>query len=54
MSKERTSLTKNEMKPMTIVEFNYRIDKSMEDSKNGRIIKAVDLEAKIDKWKDYK
>jgi hypothetical protein len=36
--------------PITFEEFNARIDKSMEDSNNGRLIKAGDLKAKIDKW----
>ncbi|MGV8946854.1 MAG: hypothetical protein ACOH1N_10535 [Lutibacter sp.] len=36
--------------PMSIEEFNSRIDKSMEDSKNGRLIEASELKAKIDKW----
>ena len=40
----------NEFKPMTVAEFNERIDKSMEDSKNNKVIKASDLKAKIDKW----
>lgn len=35
---------------MTIEELNERIDKSMEDSKNGRLIKASDLKAKMEKW----
>ena len=42
--------TNNEFEPMTIQEFNNRIDKSMEDSKNGRLIKANDLKAKIEQW----
>ena len=50
LRKENTSAMEEEFKPMTIDEFNDRIDKSMEDSKNGRIIKATDLKAKIDKW----
>ena len=40
----------DEFEPMTMGEFNDRIDKSMEDSKNGRLIKASDLKGKIDKW----
>ena len=35
---------------MTIEEFNNRIDKSMEDSENGRLISATDLKAKIKEW----
>jgi len=37
-------------KPMSIEEFNLRIDKSMEDSKSGKLIEANDLKAKIEKW----
>lgn len=40
----------NEFEPMTIKEFNNRIDKSMEDSKNGKLISASDLKDKINKW----
>lgn len=40
----------NEFKAMSMEEFNERIDKSMEDSKNGRLTEASDLKAKIDKW----
>lgn len=50
LQKENTLIVSNEFEPMTIEEFNNRIDKSMEDSKNGRMIKAIDLKAKIDKW----
>lgn len=48
--KENKTKMNDGFKPMTIEEFNDRIEKSMEDSKNGRIIKARDLKAKIDKW----
>ena len=50
LRQETTSAMENEFKPMTMEEFNDRIDKSMEDSKNGRLIQATDLKAKIDKW----
>jgi len=50
LRKEKASIAKDEFEPMTLEEFNDRIDRSMEDSKNGRIIKATDLKAKIDKW----
>lgn len=41
---------RDDFKPMTIAELNARIDKSMDDSKNGRIIEASELKAKIEKW----
>jgi hypothetical protein len=50
LKKENKKSEKEFLKPMTIDEFNARIDQSMEDSKNGRIIEASELKAKIDKW----
>lgn len=50
LQKEIENFEKNEFEPMTIDEFNNRIDQSMEDSKNGRLIKASDLKAKMEKW----
>lgn len=50
LRKENKSYKKEEFKPMTIEELNERIDKSMEDSQNGRLIKASDLKAKMEKW----
>ena len=47
---ENSPSNPNEFEPMTIEEFNSRIDKSMEDSKNGRLISAIDLKAKIKEW----
>ena len=37
-------------KPMTMEEYNARIDKSMEDSKNGRVINAEELLKETDQW----
>ncbi len=50
LKKEKNKLKNENFKPMTIEEFNSRIDQSMEDSKNGRLISASELKAKIDKW----
>jgi hypothetical protein len=50
LRKEDFSSNPNEFEPMTIEEFNNRIDKSMEDSENGRLISASDLKAKIKEW----
>lgn len=47
--KDNKSTAINPFEPMTIQEFNDRIDRSMDDSKNGRIIKASDLKSKIEK-----
>ena len=50
LKKENKESGHEDFKPMTIDEFNSRIDQSMEDSKNGRLIEASELKAKIDKW----
>ncbi len=36
--------------PMSIDEFNKRIDKSMDDSKNGKLISNDELISEIEKW----
>jgi len=39
-----------EMKPMTMQEFQKRIEKSTEDSKNGRLTETSELISEIEKW----
>ncbi len=39
-----------ELKPMTIKEFQKRIDQSTEDSKNGRLNENSELISEIEKW----
>lgn len=42
---------KNEtFKPMTIDEFQERINRSSEDSKNGKVTEVDDLLSEIEKW----
>ncbi len=50
LGKENKISENEDFKPMTIEEFNSRIDQSMKDSKNGQLIEASELKAKIDKW----
>ncbi|KAB1069830.1 hypothetical protein F6U93_03195 [Tamlana haliotis] len=50
LRKENLKNDNKDFKPMTIEEFNSRIDKSMEDSASGRLIESSELKAKIDKW----
>jgi len=38
------------LEPMSVEELNERIDKSMEDSKNGRLTEVNQLLAEIEKW----
>ncbi|MFK7750263.1 MAG: hypothetical protein AB8B65_17870 [Kordia sp.] len=39
-----------DFKPMSVEEFNARIDTSMEDFKNGKLTEASVLKSSIDKW----
>lgn len=50
LRKESVKFKQEDFQPMTVEEFNSRIDQSMEDSKNGRLIEASEFKAKIDKW----
>ncbi|HET8737367.1 MAG TPA: hypothetical protein VFM69_12285 [Pricia sp.] len=40
----------NGLEPMTVKEFNERIDKSMEDSRKGRLTEVNQLLEEIEKW----
>ncbi|MBE8723283.1 hypothetical protein [Sphingobacterium pedocola] len=48
----RSDQSKNDknIEAMTATEFNQRIDKSLEDSKNERLTNSDDLIAEIKKW----
>lgn len=48
---ERKKKLENELRPMTLKEFNDIIDKSEDDFKNGRVTEARNLLNQIDKWK---
>ena len=43
--------TENKLHPMSVEELNKRIDRSMEDSKNGKLTKSSDLIEEIKEWK---
>ena len=50
LHKQKMELIDNEMKSMSIDQFNKEIDQSLDDAKNGRVISAKDLKSKIQKW----
>jgi hypothetical protein len=35
---------------MTLEQYNAEIDQALEDSRNGRMTKATELKARIQKW----
>ena len=50
LRKEKLSTVSEEVSPMSIEQFNQRINRSIEDSKKGKVIEASELRAKIEKW----
>jgi len=50
LQKERKYLDSRKTDTMSARELNKRIDKSMEDSRNGRLTEVNDLLAEIEKW----
>ncbi|WP_339708859.1 hypothetical protein [uncultured Kriegella sp.] len=50
LKKRKSKLYEQNLKPMSMEQFNSDIDKSLEDSTNDRIISAKDLKEEIKKW----
>lgn len=50
LRKEKLSTVSEEVSPMSIEQFNQRINRSIEDSKKGKVIETSELRAKIEKW----
>ena len=50
LRKRKIEMLENNLKPMSLKQFNKEIDQALDDSKNERIIKASDLKDKIQKW----
>ncbi len=49
LRKENKSV-QDKAEPMSVEEFNLRIDKSMDDSRSGKLVEASDLKARMKKW----
>jgi len=49
LKREKNRITSNKLEPMTLEEFNERIDTSIEDSNNDRVIEANELLSEIKK-----
>ena len=50
LKKEKKRITSNNLNPMTLEEFNKRIDKSIDDSVNDRVTESNQLLSEIEKW----
>jgi len=47
---EKTEIEFKNIQPMTVKKFNERIDKSLDDSKKGKLTEVNDFISEIDKW----
>lgn len=50
LQKEKEKLKETNFEPMTMAEFHQRIEASLEDSKNDRLIEVNQLLAEIETW----
>jgi len=50
LQRQKAGLFESDLKPMTMEQLNREIDRSLEDSKAGRVISATDLKAQIQNW----
>lgn len=50
LKKEKKNISNSELQPMSLYKFNDRIDKSLEDSKKGRLTESGKLKSEIEKW----
>jgi len=51
LQKEKVRMTIDDFSPMTLEEFDKRIDKSLLDSQNDRLTENNDLKTEIQGWR---
>ncbi|HAQ18707.1 MAG TPA: hypothetical protein DCR40_05650 [Prolixibacteraceae bacterium] len=51
LKKEREKVFENEIEPMTLKEYEMRVEKAFEDVKNNRVKSARKLKQEIATWK---
>jgi len=51
LKNRRAELYEQNLKPMSMEQFNADIDQALDDSVNDRVISAKDLKEEIKKWK---
>jgi hypothetical protein len=51
LKQERNKEFEKEIKPMTLKEYEHRVERAFEDVKNNRVRSAKTLKAEIAKWK---
>jgi hypothetical protein len=51
LRREKKKISSKELNPMTLEEFNNRIDTSLKDSEEGRLTESSELLSEIEKWR---
>lgn len=50
LHKRKSELFEENLKPMSLDQFNNEINQAIDDSNNNRLISAKDLKSKVQKW----
>ena len=50
LHKSKSELFEENLKPMSMNQFNNEINQALDDEKNNRLIAVEDLKDKIEKW----
>jgi hypothetical protein len=50
LHKSKSEIFEQNLKPMSLEQFNQEIDDAIDDEKNNRLTEAKDLKGKIQKW----
>ena len=50
LRQRKSELVNDELKPMSMEQYDAEIDQALEDSRKGRMTKATELKTRIQKW----
>jgi uncharacterized membrane protein YqiK len=50
LRQRKYELVNDELKPMSMEQYDAEIDQALEDSRKGRMTKATELKTRIQKW----
>lgn len=50
LHKRKSELFEENLKPMSLKQFNDEVDQAIDDEENSRLISAQDLKNKVQKW----
>ena len=50
LRQRKSELVNDELKPMSMEQYDAEIDQALEDSRKGRMTKVTELKTRIQKW----